>query len=85
MTPPTRQKFDDSLDGLRLLGLSRIPRCGDCPRFRALVRSHEHRRAALETLPAAPAYCTHQVCAPMASRYGAECDGKVAALLGRAS
>lgn len=58
------------VDGLRLLALSRIPRCETCPRLRALKTAHE-RGSSLETpLPAVPDGCDHEVCAPLVTRLG---------------
>jgi hypothetical protein len=59
----------EDLDGLRLLALSRIPRCGTCPRFRALVDAHDGGSRLRDNLPAVPDYCTHQVCTPLAARW----------------
>ena len=65
-------KASNDLDGLRLLALSRIPRCGSCPRFGSLVEAYvaaqEDERPSRE-LGAVPANCTHQVCAPLAERF----------------
>jgi hypothetical protein len=55
------------LDSLRLLALSRIPRCAVCPRFHALLSARA--RGSLGALPAVPTGCTHQVCAPLVTRY----------------
>jgi hypothetical protein len=57
-------------DGLRLLGLSRIPRCAACPRLAALWTTHENRLPVLASLPPAPPTCTHRVCAPLINRFG---------------
>jgi hypothetical protein len=64
----------DHPDGLRLVGLGRIPRCTECPRYAALVAVYLERRNGGTTarrLPAAPASCGFQACAPLAKRYGA--------------
>jgi hypothetical protein len=66
-------KVSNDLDGLRLLALGRIPRCGSCPRFRSLVAIHAGSRAG--DLPAVPAFCTHAVCAPLAARWDAQRRG----------
>ncbi|MHC4416915.1 MAG: hypothetical protein ACYS0G_16735 [Planctomycetota bacterium] len=58
------------LDGLRLIGLGRVPRCTGCPRYQILVDAHEEG-ATGRRLPPVPAYCTHQICAPLATRYDA--------------
>jgi hypothetical protein len=56
-----------NLDGLRLLGLSRIPRCASCPRLESLKLAYE-RGAASWTSPAIPAECVQQVCSPLVAR-----------------
>jgi len=64
----------DEPDGLRLVGLGRIPRCADCPRYSALVEAfHERREGATASrrLPAVPAACGFEACAPLARRYAA--------------
>ena len=64
-------QFKDQ-DDLRLLALSRIPRCAACSRFRALRETHENG-AALETpLPPSPEGCDTPYCAPLAARYALE-------------
>jgi hypothetical protein len=55
-------------DELRLLGLSRIPRCAGCSRFAALVRAHRTRIPISLPWPAAPRNCRYQVCAPLVRR-----------------
>ena len=57
------------LDALRVIGLSRIPRCADCPRFMALERAVEERFAPILPAPAVPPNCHQQVCRPMIKRY----------------
>ncbi len=64
----------DDIDGLRLLGLGRIPRCERCPRYAALCSGYlaskaEHGRL-LAVLPRVPDYCHSPYCAPLAVRYG---------------
>ena len=59
----------DDLDGLRLLALGRIPRCGSCPRFDALAEVHARGIRVHGLLPDAPEHCTHQVCAPLIARF----------------
>ena len=64
--------FLDDEDGLRLMALGRIPRCADCPRYRALIEQHQECRAGRApsaAMPAVPDYCHFQVCAPMAARF----------------
>jgi hypothetical protein len=60
---------ETDLDGLRLVALGRIPRCGACPRFHALVDAHARDLPRSAALPGVPEYCTHQVCAPLVARY----------------
>ena len=55
------------LDSLRLIALGRIPRCQNCPRYRALGESHRGRH--FGRLPEVPSGCRHQVCAPLAHRH----------------
>ena len=55
-------------DGLRLLGLSRIPRCAGCPRLSALQDIHRSGSTAL--VPGPPRTCTTRYCEPLVKRYG---------------
>lgn len=73
MSPVKTTIPGDDLDGLRLLALSRIPRCGTCPRFHALVEAHDRGLRVGGRLPGAPAYCSHEVCAPLVARWS--CSG----------
>jgi hypothetical protein len=60
----------DDVDGLRLLGLSRIPRCTYCPRLSAFVNAAESGHPLpVHSLPRAPVECQHQVCRPLIPRY----------------
>ena len=59
-----------NMDRLRLVALGRIPRCGKCPRFHSIRAAHRARGQARECLPKVPDGCTHEVCAPLAARYG---------------
>jgi hypothetical protein len=65
--PNSRSVHD--VDGLRLFALGRIPRCTDCPRYRALVRAHSSGAFRVAMLPTVPDGCAHQVCAPLVDRY----------------
>ena len=56
-------------DGLRLLGLSRIPRCTACARLTALKDAYERRSRAVNPLPPVPPECSYQACAPLVFRY----------------
>ena len=64
-TLPRIEKGDD----LRLLGLSRIPRCAGCARLEALAACHERRQPPRAPLPAVPRGCISPYCAPLAARY----------------
>jgi len=62
----------DDMDALRLLGLSRIPRCQNCPRFAALCAAHDSRMRdgpLPPALPEVPDYCHSAYCAPLAGRH----------------
>jgi hypothetical protein len=59
------------MDRLRLVALGRIPRCGVCPRYRALRAAHRSGSRAMTPMPPVPESCTHEVCAPIAARYRA--------------
>jgi len=65
----TQPNLPNDLDGLRIFGLGRIPRCTDCPRYRALVDAYEGASTLSTLPPAVPEDCTFQVCAPLVSRY----------------
>ena len=56
-------------DALRLLGLSRIPRCADCDILDALRVAHENREPLTGPLPPAPRNCGDQICRPLVTRY----------------
>ena len=56
-------------DTLRLLGLSRIPRCAECDRLDALRVAHQTREPLDLPLPPVPRRCRDQVCRPLVSRY----------------
>ena len=63
----------DDIDGLRLVGLGRIPRCETCPRYAALCSAYLASRAKAgplpDVLPGVPEYCHNPYCAPLAVRY----------------
>ena len=59
------------MDGLRLVGLGRVPTCSECPRFHDLVAAYEQPALRGAQLSAAPRQCAHPYCAPLARRYGA--------------
>ena len=56
------------LDSLRLIALGRIPRCGSCSRYRALLEAHDGE-SEVTPWPPAPVSCSHQVCGPLVSRF----------------
>ena len=56
-------------DALRLLGLSRIPRCVGCDRLDALRVAHETREPLGRALPLVPRGCNDQVCRPLVTRF----------------
>jgi hypothetical protein len=56
-------------DGLRLLGLSRIPRCADCPRLQALQIAYHTGTRRSAPWPPPPRICRHQVCTPLLRRF----------------
>ena len=66
MTKKIRQV---ELDGLRLIGLGRVPRCKDCPRYASLVEEYVDPRPASAGLAAVPTDCEHCYCAPLPNRY----------------
>ena len=53
------------INALRLFALGRIPRCNRCPRYHALVAEDSGLPSLLPTLPPAPLFCSHQICAPL--------------------
>jgi hypothetical protein len=55
-------------DGLRLLGLSRIPRCSVCRRFEALKTAYDSGLHLAEPLAPVPPNCPHEHCRPLISR-----------------
>jgi hypothetical protein len=57
------------LDRLRILGLSRIPRCSVCPRLRAFRNAVASGPLSVDLVPPAPRGCQHQVCRPLIPRY----------------
>jgi hypothetical protein len=65
MTAKTRQI---ELDGLRLIGLGRIPLCSHCPRYADLVDGYMDSAAPATRLAQVPAGCVHPYCAPIAQR-----------------
>jgi hypothetical protein len=62
-------KFDiRDEDGLRLFGLSRIPKCAACPRFDGLSQAHAGGSSSANQLPPVPSWCIYQFCAPLVAR-----------------
>ena len=64
-------QFKDQ-DDLRLLALSRIPRCAACSRLRALKQTHDNGAPLEAPLPPIPDGCDTPYCAPLAARYALE-------------
>ena len=64
----TAAKWDvEDLGDLRLLALSRITRCANCPRYHALANAYRSARN-VTSMPPVPQKCHHQVCAPLVSK-----------------
>ena len=72
----SRSTSDREEDGLRLLALSRIPRCATCPRLAALRANHGGDSAS--PVPDAPRACTHRCCEPLVKLYGPPDDEQAA-------
>jgi hypothetical protein len=70
-TEPSDERAPLDKDGLRLLGLSRVPRCAGCARLDALLVAHRSGRSLPVPWPAAPACCREQICAPLVRRLAA--------------
>ncbi len=68
MNTPTPVPDWHDRDGLRLLGLSRIPLCSTCPRLAALERARAGQRPGPLAPP--PEACHAQFCAPLLVRAG---------------
>lgn len=71
MKPPVEGAALLDKDGLRLLGLSRVPRCAACARLEALLVAHRSGMRLAVPWPAAPACCREQICAPLVRRMAA--------------
>ena len=56
-------------DELRLICLSRIPRCAQCPRLDALQLAHDVGSALVAPIPDVPESCRHQVCASLITHF----------------
>ncbi len=54
----------EELDALRLFALGRVPRCARCPRYGAMLAF----AVTSAGLPGPPAFCSYQICAPLAAR-----------------
>jgi len=77
MNGSTSDLLSGDMDGLRLFGLGRIPRCGQCLRYAALVDAYQAGCRTPGTLPsslpAVPAACHVPYCSPIVLRLsGAE-------------
>jgi hypothetical protein len=66
-------------DGLRLLGISRIPQCGPCERLAALMAAYRSGEAVTIPLPPVPPDCGFEFCAPVAARFIRSASGREAA------
>ena len=77
----TGRKRQTELDGLRLIGLGRVPACGTCPRYRDLVARFMDPAGQPAVLAPVPGTCEHAYCTPLAERYGVQ---KPVSLLQRA-
>jgi len=75
---PETRKFPGVGDGLRLLALSRVPRCQGCQRFGAMNSAGAAPGLRGLSLPAVPDFCTYQLCAPLATRYESAADSRAA-------
>ncbi|NIL99468.1 MAG: hypothetical protein GTN89_00545 [Acidobacteria bacterium] len=67
----TRDTHQVELDGLRLIGLGRVPRCSRCPRYADLVERYVNGHAARTRLAEPALDCEHRHCDPLARRYEA--------------
>ncbi len=65
----TAKKRQVELDGLRLIGLGRVPFCARCPRYADLVDRYMEPRQPAARLANVPKDCVHRYCAPLAERY----------------
>jgi hypothetical protein len=70
MRAAERGMFPRRGDGWRLLALGRVPRCERCPRYRALNEARALPGRPRAALPQVPRFCSYQLCAPLATRYG---------------
>ena len=65
------RKSHIDMDGLRLIGLGRVPACSECPRYHDIVEAYTQPANRGMRLSAVPKQCAHAYCAPLARRYGA--------------
>jgi hypothetical protein len=65
----TLKKHGDEFDGLRLIGLGRIPTCSTCPRYAGLIERYMNPRLGGSGLADVPRRCDHAYCAPIAARF----------------
>ena len=68
MNAATEKLDPQDENGLRLFGLSRIPKCAACPRFDGLRHAHAGGSAPEDQLPPVPSWCIYQFCAPLVAR-----------------
>ena len=69
----------EELDALRLFALGRVPRCARCPRYRVMLAL----AGTAAGLPEPPAFCTYQICAPLALRLARRAAGPKRAVSAR--
>ena len=63
-------------DGLRLLGISRIPRCESCNRLAALLVAYRSGATVELPLPRVPQDCSYEFCAPLVTRFTRSVPGR---------
>jgi hypothetical protein len=73
------------LDGLRLIGLGRIPLCARCPRYADLVDRYMGSQAPATRLAQVPEDCAHLYCAPLVERFDSSCPPQPAVVERRAA
>ncbi len=83
MGPFERLAFPTREDRLRLFALGRIPRCARCPRLETLAAARASGGECRGPLPPIPPTCAHQICEPLAVRYGKPADAPALASVAR--
>jgi len=69
MRETSENKTHRDMDHMRLLGISRIPRCANCPRLPELAAALKRGSGRAGSLSDLPAGCRHEVCRPLVERY----------------